>query len=92
MKMLPLFIRFKFCHRGWNLPALWFPIVLLWPIVLILVLPVIFLGFIAVVLLDSRSVRRFSLLCGGLYAAFCELRGTRVDVESPEGQLFIAIY
>ena len=91
MKLLPLFIRFRMCHKAWVMPTVWLPVVLLWPFVFLLLVPLFLLGLVAIVLLDNRSVSRFFQLCSGTYGAICELRGTRVEVEDRENRIFIAI-
>ena len=91
MNLLPIFLRVKLCHKNWWMPTLWLPLFLLWPFLFVLIFVIFFVGLVAVVILDTRSVRRFFSLFGGIYLTLCALRGTKVDVEHKDNQIFIAI-
>lgn len=92
MKLLPLFLKLKFRHRTWGIPTLWLPIFLLWPVVFLLGTIFFLVGLIALVILDTRSIGRFCCLFSGIYRTFCELRGTRIDVEDRENRVLILIH
>lgn len=90
--LLPMLVRFKVCgkNRGW--PALWLPVILLWPLVFFLLLLAFIVGLIAVAIFDTRSVKSFFRLSAGFYVALCELRGTKIDVETDEHHIFVAVH
>jgi hypothetical protein len=68
----------------------WLPLFLLW----ILLLPLVLLLVVALAATAVVAPRwRFGAVAAGLYAAVCEARGTRVDVEGGDGRrVFVALH
>ena len=68
----------------------WLPLFLLW----ILLLPLALLLLVALAVTALVSPRwRCGALLAGTYAALCEARGTRVDVEGGDGsRVFVALH
>jgi hypothetical protein len=77
--------------RGW-MPGLWLPLFLIWPVVLVLLLPLFVLGLCLALVVQARAVPRLVAFFGGVYALLCELRGIRVDVRGAGSQVFISIF
>ncbi len=68
----------------------WVPLFLLWLVLLPLVVPLLALALLVTAVVAPRW--RFGALAAGLYAAACEARGTRVDVEGSDGRrVFVAL-
>jgi hypothetical protein len=91
MKLLPMFARVRFGRSSSPWPALWLPIGLLWPFVILLLAPLLGVGLLLTSVLEGYSGARFLQLCGGAYALLCESRGTRIDVDGFHTQLSISI-
>ncbi len=68
----------------------WLPLFLLW----ILLLPLALLLVLALTVTALVAPRwRFGRVAAGTYAALCEARGTRVDVEGEDGRrIFVALH
>jgi len=91
MRILPLFARVQFQRESSRWPALWLPIGLLWPIVLLLCVPLLVLGYAFAHLVRGYSSARYLELCACLYALLCAARGTQVDVRGPHAALSVSI-
>ena len=91
MKILPWMMRIRITGRGFWMPTLWLPLFLLWPLVLLLAIPVFLLAIIVVLIFDTRSIGRLMKLFKGLYLTLCELRGMLIDVSDPKGCVSISI-
>ncbi|MBL7715548.1 MAG: hypothetical protein JNL01_08780 [Bdellovibrionales bacterium] len=82
--ILPSLIRIQFkSPKSW-IPPLWIPIFLIWPILLLLSVPVLLFALF--------SWSKFGPVIVQTYRFMCELRGTLVDVESPEAKVLISIH
>jgi hypothetical protein len=91
MKLPPMFARIEFARTRSRWPALWLPIGLLWPIVIVLCAPLVVFGFVFAQLVRGYSSTHFLQLCRVTYVLVCEARGTRVDVRGPATTISIAI-
>jgi hypothetical protein len=92
MKLPPSIVHVRVLPvRGW-MPGLWLPLFLIWPIVLVLLLPLLLLGLCVALVVQARSVAPWLALFGGVYTLLCALRGTRVDVRGPSSQVFVSIF
>jgi len=91
MKILPLFARVQFQRESSRWPALWLPIGLAWPIVLLLCAPLLVLGYVFAQLARGYSSARYLELCASLYALLCAARGTQVDVRGPHAAISVSI-
>lgn len=60
---------------------LWLPIILLWPVLILVLIIVVPIAALAEVALYSRGIRPFSILIG-LLRVIAALKGTLVDVVS----------
>lgn len=92
MMLLPMFIRIQIARRDSPWPALWLPIGLAWPIVLLLCAPLLVLGYVFALLAHGYCSRRYLQMCGALYVALCAVRGSFVDVRGPRAVISIAIH
>jgi hypothetical protein len=92
MKLLPLLVGIKFCHKAWRMPTIWIPIVLLWPFFFLFFFFVLVVGLVTLMILDARSVKQSLRFFGGIYTTFCELRGTQVDIENHENRILVLIH
>lgn len=90
--LLPMFVCLKISRKKWGWPSLWIPVILLWPLVFFFLLLAFLLGLLAVAIFDTRSVKSFLRLSAGVYVALCELRGTKIDVETTEHHIFVAVH
>ena len=76
--LLPLALRVQ--AQGW--PALWLPLVVLWPIILLL----FGVGFLSCLFIPTPKDRLFAALAA-CYRLLCALHGTRLDL-TPQGWSF----
>jgi hypothetical protein len=72
---------------------LWLPLFLLWPIALLLAVPLLAIGMI-VLLFFPRGPAPLETVrfCGGLYEVLCELRGTSISVDGPTEHFTFTLY
>jgi hypothetical protein len=73
-------------------PALWLPLFLIWPLLLLLLVPLTVLGLLVAIVLDSRHIARAFELMGAVLAAVCGLRGVDIDVVGERGQVLISFH
>ncbi len=92
MKLPPWFVRIRIQPSHFWLPGLWLPVFLLWPLILILVLPVFIIALVGVFFWEAKSVPGVIQTFKGLYRILCETRGTRVDVDAQGAHVLIAIH
>jgi len=90
--LLPMFVRLKISRKNGGWPAFWLPVILLWPLVFLVLLLAFVFGLFAVAIFDTRSLKSFFRLSAGLYVALCELRGTKLDIETNEQHILVAVY
>ncbi len=91
MMLPPLFMRLTLRFENWGLPSLWLPIVLLWPILFVLLFFVFVIGLVAILILETRSIGRFTEFSLGVYRVLCESRGTSVDVVDGPTKVLVSI-
>jgi hypothetical protein len=91
MKALPMFVCVRVAQSWPRVPALWLPICLLWPIVLIIIAPFLVVGLLVALVVDARSVPQLMRLGGGIYSLLCETRGTHVDVWGHRSRVTVSI-
>ena len=88
----PAVLRIRVVEHGKKQVGLWLPLVLVWPLLLLLALVIAPLVIIAAVLLWPSGRGKAILLSGpSLYALLCSLRGLTVQVEGIDEQVLIAI-
>jgi hypothetical protein len=88
MRLLPpLLARFKY-----GSVTLWVPLVLLWPLALVVVVPLLIGVTIFSLFAPGLSLRELGRLCGGLYLILCELHGTVVSVDGPDVRIAFTLY
>jgi hypothetical protein len=91
VKWLPCIARVRIASPESAWPTVWLPVFLLWPLVL-LALPLAWLAmFVWASRRHTAEVPRVGPFIVGCFVFLCELRGTRLDVSSPQSQVFIAI-
>jgi hypothetical protein len=72
--------------------TLWLPLVLLWPLALLVLVPLLLVGVAASQIVDGLSFPEFRRLCGGVFRLLCELPGTSVSVDVPQGRIAFTLY
>ncbi len=80
MRVPPSIVRLRFERPGFRLP-LWLPVFLLWPIVLLVAIPVVLVVVIAALILEPRYVGRNLRFLATMYETTCAMRGTLIDIE-----------
>jgi Na+/glutamate symporter len=84
----PLFLIFRVRRF-----AFWFPLFLLWLFLFVLLSPVILLlAVVAFFLAMSRTGREWLAFAGQIWAMFCALRGTKINVNSAHERVTIQLY
>lgn len=96
MKWPPYLLKIKFQNRH-HAFALWLPLFLIWPIVLVFLLAtfLILLPFALLAIIFTWQLewwRPMLLGVPGLFRLLCYLPGLKVDVESSGGRVFIAFF
>ncbi len=85
--MPPVIMRIRLKEKGKRRFRLWLPLILLWPLaLLVFILLIPFLVILS--LLDSRS-RKLTAAIPALYRTICSLRGLRVDIVEEDERIFI---
>ncbi len=72
--------------------TLWLPLLLLWPLVLVLIAPLLLMAGIFCLVAPVFSLPELGRLCRGLYRILCELRGTVVSVDGPDVRIAFTLY
>lgn len=88
MILPPLMVRLRWGRR-WP-PGIWIPLFLLWPLVLLLAVPILLLA--AGVALSQGWFPRFLQGVAAAYRVVCESRGIRIDVGEGSSRLSIRMY
>jgi hypothetical protein len=92
MKLPPSIVHVRVVPvRGW-MPGLWLPLFVIWPLLLVLLLPLALLGLCLALVIQARALPHWLALCSGVYTLLCELRGIRVDVRGSGSQVLISIF
>ena len=91
MMLPPAFLRVR-VHNDQRRVRFWFPLVLLWPVMVLIAALTAPIVVVAAALYWHRGWGRPILLAGPLllYVLF-SLRGLRVDLASSEGRVFVSI-
>jgi hypothetical protein len=87
MKLPPLLARIRY-----GSVTLWLPLVLLWPLALVLIALMLPVAWVFSLVTPRLSLRELSRFCRGLYVLLCELRGTVVSVEEPDVRIAFTFY
>ena len=87
MTFPPSLLRLRVCTPEHAWPALWLPLFLVWPLLLLLLVPLALVGLLVAIVLDSRQIARAFELVGAVFAAICGLRGVDVDVVGGRAQV-----
>ncbi|HEY4244021.1 MAG TPA: hypothetical protein VGM88_29615 [Kofleriaceae bacterium] len=83
-------LRVRTPDHAW--PTLWLPLFLLWPLLLLLLVPLALIVLLfAIVLYPHQIVRAFEAV-GVLFAIVCGLRGLHIDVVNRDAQFLISLY
>jgi hypothetical protein len=72
--------------------SIWLPLFLLWPLVLLLAVPLFVVGMLVLPFLRGPAPLEAVRFCGGLYAVLCGLRGTSVSVDAPTAHFAFTLY
>ncbi len=88
MRYPPLVARVRIGTPARSFP-LWIPIVLVWAPLLVLLAPFVLLAMLVALVTAWRW--SFLALVRGLWTTFCEIRGTRVDLETDHRRVWIAL-
>lgn len=75
-------------ERAW--PTLWLPLFLVWPLLLLVFVPLALVVLLVAIVLNPRQTARAFELAGVLFAAVCGLRGLHVDVVGRRSQVLIS--
>ena len=81
MMLPPSIMRIRIDSDGRKKLGLWLPLILIWPLVLVLVLAI--WSVLLVVAVFRGGFRRAFLLLPWAWVLFCAARGLRVDVRKP---------
>jgi hypothetical protein len=85
--MIPLWMSIAVCGERRRFFRLWLPLFLLW----ILLLPFVILALpILLIVLAMRGVNAITAPVA-LWRVFASLRGTLIDIDHPQGSVFIRI-
>jgi hypothetical protein len=87
MKLPPLLARLRY-----GSVTLWLPLVLLWPLALVVIAPLLLAAGIFSLVAPGLSLQELGRLCRGLYLLLCELRGTVVSVDGPDVRIAFTLY
>jgi hypothetical protein len=83
-------LRLRTPEHAW--PTLWLPVILLWPLLFLLLVPLALIALLVAIALDPRQTARPFELLGALFAVVCGLRGVRVDVVGRGSQVLISFH
>lgn len=83
-------LRVRTPEHAW--PAVWLPLFLIWPLLLVLFVPLALVVLVVAIVLDPRQTLRAFALVGALFAVVCGLRGVHVDVAGRRNQLLISFH
>ena len=83
-------LRVRTPEHAW--PTLWLPLFLVWPLLLLLLVPLALVGLLVAIVLDPRQTARAFELVGALFAVVCGLRGLQVDVVGRGAQVLISFH
>jgi len=92
MTFPPSLLRLRVCTAEHDWPTLWLPLFLVWPLLLVLLVPLALVGLLVAIVIDSRHIARAFELVGALLAAICGLRGVDVDVVGGRAQVLISFH
>jgi hypothetical protein len=92
VKLLPSIVHVRVTPVRRRMPELWLPLFVIWPLVLVLLLPLLLLGLCVALVVEARSVVQWLALLWGVYTLLCELRGVRIDVRGPGSQVLVSIF
>jgi hypothetical protein len=91
MKIPPLWIRLKFREDGGGF-GLWFPMFLLWPVALAILIILAPLILLAVLILWPTGWGKWILqILGNVYTIVCALRGLKVDIKNERQIVYITV-
>jgi len=83
----PMLMKLRLKEEGKRGIRLWLPLILLWPVALLVFLLV--LPFLVLVSVFHSKSRRMIIALPSLYRMICSLRGLRVEVEDTEEEVFV---
>ncbi len=83
-------LRVRTPEHAW--PTLWLPLVVIWPLLLLVLVPLALVVPLIAILLDPRQIGRAFKLVGLLFAVLCGLRGVYIDVVGRGSQLLISFH
>jgi len=83
-------LRVQTSEHAW--PILWLPLFLVWPLLLLLLVPPALVGLLIASVLDWRNTARPFELASALCAAVCGLRGVNIDVGGGNAQVLISFH
>jgi hypothetical protein len=92
MTFPPLLLRLRLHTPEHAWPTLWLPLFLVWPLVLLLLVPPALVVLLVAIVLDPRQTPRVFELVGALFAVVCGLRGLHIDVVGRRGQVLISFH
>lgn len=79
----PLFVDIKVGKGNGKAFGLWFPLIILWPIIIVLFLPVLSVAAIVQVGLSAKGIKPFSILIN-LLLIISALRGLKIEIKDKE--------
>ena len=85
-----MWLRVHTSERAW--PTLWLPLFLVWPLLLLLLIPLSLVVLLVAIMLDPRQTPRAFELAGSLFAVVCGLRGLHINVVGRHGQFLISFH
>lgn len=76
----PLFVDIRVGKSNGKAFRLWFPLIILWPIIIVLLLPVLSVAAIVQVGLSAKGIKPFSILIN-LLLIISALRGLKIEIK-----------
>ena len=83
-------LRVRTPEHAW--PTLWLPLFLVWPLLVVLLVPLALAVLLVAIVLDPRHTARAFELAGALFAVVGGLRGMHIDVAGKRGQVLISFH
>jgi len=83
-------LRVRTPEHAW--PTLWLPLFLIWPLLLLLLVPLAAVALVVAIVRDPRQTVLAFDLVGALFAVVCGLRGVHIDIADRHSQVLISFH
>lgn len=83
-------LRVRTPEHAW--PTLWLPLFLVWPLLVLLLVPLALVVLLVAIALDPGQTARAFKVVGALFAVVCGLRGMYIDVVGRRAQVLISFH